>query len=79
MHVFFRLGNQQILPFLAPDGLTVVIGPLSCSVKCYSWNHDTGQFHPVHFDDQVHFPDFDMRSFTWVLTRRETLRMLAKR
>jgi len=39
--------------FLAPDGLTVVILSPS-SVTCYSWNHDTAQFDPVHFDDQLH-------------------------
>jgi len=30
--------------YLAPDGLTVIIGK-----SCYSWNHDTAQFHPFHF------------------------------
>jgi len=38
--------------FLTPDGLTVILarpGPL-----CYSWNHDTVQLDPVHFDNQVH-------------------------
>ena len=45
-------------PFLAPDSLTVVIMPYpdSSSATCYSWNHDTAQFDPVHFDDQVHIP-----------------------
>jgi len=43
-------------PFLAPDGLTVVIKHFSSSPTCYSWNHDTAQFDPVHFDDQVHIP-----------------------
>ena len=45
-------------PFLAPDGLTVVIVPFSSSssATCYSWNHDTAQFDPVHFDGQVHIP-----------------------
>ena len=43
-------------PYLAPDGLTVVIVPSSSSPTCYSWNHDTAQFDPVHFDDQVHIP-----------------------
>jgi len=43
-------------PFLAPDGLTVVIVPFSSSPTCYSWNHATAQFDPVHFDDQVHIP-----------------------
>jgi len=37
--------------FLAPDGLTVVIVPLYSSAKCYSWNHDTAQFHPIDFVD----------------------------
>ena len=43
-------------PFLAPDGLTVIIKHLSSSPTCYSWNHDTAHFDPVHFDDQVHIP-----------------------
>ena len=45
-------------PFLAPDGLTVVIVPdsSSSSAICYSWNHNTAQFDPVHFDDQLHIP-----------------------
>ena len=38
---------------LAPDGLTVVIVGLS-TVLCYSWNHDTAQFHPFHFNNQRH-------------------------
>ena len=42
--------------FLASDGLTVVIVDLSSSDTCFSWNHDTAQFDPVHFDDQVHIP-----------------------
>jgi len=42
--------------FLASDGLTVVIVDLSSSATCFSWNHDTAQFDPVHFDDQVHIP-----------------------
>jgi len=43
-------------PFLAPGGLTVIImpGSSSSSATCHSWNHDTAQFDPVHFDDQVH-------------------------
>ena len=41
-------------PFLAPDGLTVVIVPESSFPTFYSWNHDIAQFDPVHFDDQVH-------------------------
>jgi len=45
-------------PFLAPDGLTIVIVPFSSSSSAttYSWNHDAAQFDPVHFDDQVHIP-----------------------
>jgi len=35
--------------FLAPDGLTVIIGK-----SCYSWNHNTVKFHPFHFADQAH-------------------------
>jgi len=38
---------------LAPDGLTVVIVPRYSSAKCYSWNDDTAQFHPI---DLVDFP-----------------------
>jgi len=45
--------NRDSSPRLAPDGLTVVITSPS-SVTCYSWNHDTAQFDPVHFDDQLH-------------------------
>jgi len=50
--------DRNSYPFLAPDGLTVVIKHLSSSSSptCYSWNHDTAQFDPVHFDDQVHIP-----------------------
>jgi len=48
--------DRNSIPFLAPDGLTVVIKHLSSSPTCYSWNHDTAQFDPVHFDDQVHIP-----------------------
>jgi len=45
-------------PYLAPDGLTVVIKHLSSSSSAthYSWNHATAQFDPVHFNDQVHIP-----------------------
>jgi len=40
---------------LAPNGLAIiVIRPLLGSTTCYSWNHETAQFDPVHFDDQVH-------------------------
>jgi len=45
--------DRGSVPFLAPDGLTVVIVSSSSST-CYSWNHDTAQFDPVHFDDQLH-------------------------
>jgi len=38
-------------PLLAPDGLTVVIVLEHSSAKCYSWNHDTAQFHPIDFVD----------------------------
>jgi len=41
-------------PLVAPDGLTVVIVvivPEYSSAKCYSWNHDTAQFHPIDFVD----------------------------
>jgi len=48
--------HRDSYPFLAPDGLTVVIVHYSSSPTCYSWNHDTAQFDPVHFDDQVHIP-----------------------
>ena len=45
--------DRSSLPYLAPDGLTVVIVSPSSSM-CYSWNHDSAQFDPVHFDDQLH-------------------------
>jgi len=48
--------DRNSLPCLAPDGLTVVIKHFSSSPTYYSWNHDTAQFDPVHFDDQVHIP-----------------------
>jgi len=49
----FKLEEVWCL-LLAPDGLTVVI-MLYSSVKCYSWNHDTAQFHPIDFvDNPVH-------------------------
>jgi len=51
----FEVDRDSLL-FLAPDGLTVVIVPDSSSATCYSWNHDTAQFDPVHFDDQLHIP-----------------------
>ena len=38
---------------LAPDGLTVgIIKPHT--ISCYSWNHDTTQFDPLHFADEAH-------------------------
>ena len=37
-------------PLLAPDGLTVIMLEF-LSAKCYSWNHDTAQFHPIDFVD----------------------------
>jgi len=46
--------KEYLHPLLAPDGLTVLIVPIFSSAACYSWNHDTAQFHPVDFDDQAH-------------------------
>ena len=40
--------------FPAPDGLTVIITSDSSSPTCYSWNHETAQFDPVHFDGRKH-------------------------
>jgi len=37
--------------FLAPDGLTVTTG---WPALCYSWKHDTAQFSPFHFADEMH-------------------------
>ena len=50
--------DRNSCPFLAPDGLTVVIVPYSSSssATCYSWNHETAQFDPIDFDDQLHIP-----------------------
>jgi len=45
----FKVEEVQRL-VLAPDGLTVVI-VLYSSAKCYSWDHDTAQFHPIDFVD----------------------------
>jgi len=45
--------EENSYPLLAPDGLTVIIVSESSSTKCYSWNHETSQFRPVDFDDQV--------------------------
>jgi len=46
--------NHLAYPILAPNGLAVIVMSIFHSVTCYSWNHDTAQFDPVHFDDQVH-------------------------
>jgi len=43
--------EKNSYPLLAPDGLTVVIVPWYSSAECYSWNHDTAQFHPIDFVD----------------------------
>jgi len=45
--------DRNSFPLLAPNGLTIAIVSPSSSM-CYSWNHDTAQFDPVHFDDQLH-------------------------
>ena len=37
----------------ALDDLTVLVG---FNPTCYSWNHETVQFDPVHIDDQVLIP-----------------------
>jgi len=43
---------------LAPDGLTVVIVPSYSFARCYSWNDDTAQFHPIDFvDNSVHIDE----------------------
>jgi len=47
--------KQFSYPFLAPNGLTVVIISLpKPNPTCYSWNHNNAQFDRVQFDDQVH-------------------------
>ena len=46
----FKVEEDSYL-HLAPDGLTVVIAPWHFSATCYSWNHDTAQFHPIDFVD----------------------------
>jgi len=47
--------EKNSYPLPAPNGLTVVIVPVYSSAKCYSWNHDTAQFHPIDFvDNPVH-------------------------
>jgi len=45
--------DKYSYPILAPDGLTAIV-PYFSSTKYYSWNHETAQFDPVHFEDQVH-------------------------
>ena len=52
-------GSSRI--FLAPDGLTVVIFGNSDNL-CYSWNHNTTQFHLVNFSNRVQIPRFFMDS-----------------
>jgi len=47
----FKVTTNSV-PYLAPDGLTVII--MDFSSGTYSWNHDTAQFDPAHFDDQAH-------------------------
>jgi len=42
---------EPTYPLPAPDGLTIVIVPVYSSAKCYSWNHDTAQFHLIDFVD----------------------------
>ena len=48
---------------LAPGGLTVIV-PHSSSPTCYSWNHETAQFDPVHFDDQVHIDGWSSPAYS---------------
>ena len=51
----YSLDFENSYPFPAPDGLTVVIMPQYSSAKCFSWNHNTAQFHPIDFvDNPVH-------------------------
>jgi len=38
---------------LAPDGLTIVMLIFHHNFMSHEWNHETAQFDPVHFDDQV--------------------------
>jgi len=52
--------------YLASDGLTLVLVPQS---SCYSWSHDTVQFHLVDFDDHMYIHGSEYSS-------DETLRML---
>ena len=55
--------NRNSYPYLAPNGLTVVIVSSSSST-CYSWNHDTAQFDPVHFNDQLHICENDSLGYS---------------
>ena len=43
--------EKNSYPLPAPDGLTVIIVHEHSSAKCYSWNHDAAQFHPIDFVD----------------------------
>ena len=51
-----EIKSEGSYPHLAPDGLTVVM----FLAPPVSWNHDTAQFDPAHFDDQVyiHWPKY---------------------
>jgi len=40
--------EKNSYPLPAPDGLTVIV---PWYPKCYSWNHDSAQFHPIDFVD----------------------------
>ena len=46
--------NHLEYPILAPNGLAVIVMSISYSATCYSWNHNTAQFDPIYFNDQVH-------------------------
>jgi len=58
----YSLNFENSFPLLASNGLTIIIMPQSSffnqeiimPLTSYSWNHDTVQFHPVRFDNQVH-------------------------
>jgi len=43
--------------YLAPDGSTVIFPDLTL---CYSWNHDTAQFHPFHFTDEAYLRGYPL-------------------
>jgi len=47
----YSLHTKPGYPLLAPDGLTIIIASFNPPAT-YSWNHETAQFDPVHFDDQ---------------------------